>query len=190
MSPMRLTGSRSAVNDDDLIRRCIDGDDRAMRALYQRNKDRIYALTLRLTGHCSDAEDVMQDTFLKAWRNLPRFRGQSSFGTWLYRIAINLCRDLAKKRKPTEEEIAGVTPDRGDDVLARKHLARALASLPQGYREVVVLHDVLELRHPEIADILDVAVGTSKSQLHKARVQLRQMLKPCGEFTQHPGAHR
>jgi RNA polymerase sigma-70 factor (ECF subfamily) len=184
---MGITGPTSAAKDRDLVQQCIDGDDRAMLTLYQQNKGRIYALALRMTGNASDADDVVQDTFLKAWRNLSRFRRESSFGTWLYRIAVNLCRDLAKRRQPTEEEVDGVAPYNSGDAIARKHLTQALASLPQGYREIVVLHDVLELGHPEIADILDVAVGTSKSQLHKARVELRRILNRSDGLTRQTG---
>ncbi len=163
--------------DRELVEQARAGSGPAMHELYRAHHRRIYGLTLRLTGNTGDAEDAVQETFLRAWRNLGRFRGESSFGTWLYRIAVNLCRDAARKHRPTETATDGVVapPERGD-VLAREQLQAALARLPRGYREVVVLHDVMELGHADIADLLGIAVGTSKSQLHKARVQLRRSL--------------
>lgn len=163
-------------SDRELVEAVRQGNGQAMRELYRAHHRRIYGLALRLTGNVGDAEDVVQETFLRAWRKLDRFRGESSFGTWLYRIAVNLCRDLARKRKPTESDAEGATAIEPGDVLAREQLQTALAGLPHGYREVVVLHDVLDLAHAEIADVLGIAVGTSKSQLHKARVQLRKNL--------------
>jgi RNA polymerase sigma-70 factor (ECF subfamily) len=163
--------------DRDLVEAVLDGNNRAMHELYTSHHRRIYGLALRLTGNIGDAEDVVQETFLRAWRNLKRFRGDSSFGTWLYRIAVNLCRDLGRKRRPTEPEKNGVSTATPGDPLARKQLEAALAGLPHGYREIVVLHDVLELGHGEIAEVLEIAVGTSKSQLHKARAQLRKTLR-------------
>jgi len=174
---MTAPASNPAARDRDLVEAVLGGDNRAMRDLYLAHHRRIFGLALRLTGNIGDAEDVVQDTFLRAWRNLSRFRGDSSFGTWLYRIAVNLCRDLGRKRKPTEPEANGVSATGAGDPFARKHLEAALAGLPHGYREVVVLHDVLELGHAEIAEVLEIAIGTSKSQLHKARAQLRKILQ-------------
>ena len=130
----------------------------------------------------------MQDAFLRAWRALDRFRGGARFGTWIYRIALNRCRDVHAGRRPSVElderdgppaggaAGAGGAGPAGGDGIARRRLEAALAELSRGYREVLVLHDVMELRHPEIAGILDIDVGTSKSQLHKARARMRRLL--------------
>ena len=136
-------------------------------------------MAVRMTGNRSDAEDVVQDAFVRAWRSLPGFRAEASFGTWIYRIAINLCRDLARRAKPVDEEVEGESPPGQSDGIARRRLAAALEQLSDGYREVLVLHDVMELRHPEIAEILGVDVGTSKSQLHKARARMRALMQPA-----------
>lgn len=159
--------------DGALVERSQAGDDQALRALYQRHRVRLYSMAARLTGNRSDAEDVVQETFVKAWRSLSAFRGEASFGTWLYRIALNLCRDLHRRRRPIEPEVESATPPASTDGIARRHLAQALSELSHGYREVLVLHDVMELNHSEIAEILGVDIGTSKSQLHKARAKMR-----------------
>jgi RNA polymerase sigma-70 factor (ECF subfamily) len=159
--------------DGALVERSQAGDDQALRALYQRHRVRLYTMAVRLTGNRSDAEDIVQETFVKAWRSLSAFRGEASFGTWLYRIALNLCRDLHRRRRPTEPEAEVATPPVSTDGIARRRLAQALSELSHGYREVLVLHDVMELNHGEIAEILGVDIGTSKSQLHKARSKMR-----------------
>jgi RNA polymerase sigma-70 factor (ECF subfamily) len=143
-------------------------------------------MALRLTGSTADAEDVVQDTFLRAFKSLKSFRGDSAVGTWLCRIAINLSRDLYKKKSKiktkSDSEGESMSPDNlpapseGGDTFARKRLEAALAMLPEGYREVLVMHDVMEMGHGEIAKILGTKEGTSKSQLHKARARMREIL--------------
>jgi RNA polymerase sigma-70 factor, ECF subfamily len=165
-------------DDREIVARCQQGDQGAMQVLFERHNKKIYAMALRMTGSGADAEDVVQDTFIKAFRYLPKFRGDSAVGTWLYRIAVNLTRDLHKRRQRSRPE---PEMDPGEhveprDTLAAKELERALQELPEGYREVLVLHDVMEKDHKEIASILDVKVGTSKSQLHKARARMRELL--------------
>lgn len=165
-----------ADEDAQWVAACQAGDERAMQSLYAKHHGRLFGLALRLTGSRGDAEDVVQEAFLRAWRALPKFRGESRFGTWIYRIAVNLCRDQYKRRRPTEPEVDGEVPPAASDGIARRRLEAALEELSEGYREVLVLHDVMELRHPEIAEILGVEVGTSKSQLHKARAKMRALL--------------
>lgn len=179
----RAVGEGEAIDSDaPLVERCRAGDAGAMQQLYTRHHGRLYAMALRLTGSRADAEDVVQDTFLRAWRALDRFRGGARFGTWIYRIALNRCRDVHAGRRPDVEldegdgQPAGGAAAAGGDGIARRRLQAALAELSRGYREVLVLHDVMELRHPEIAGILDIDVGTSKSQLHKARARMRRLL--------------
>jgi RNA polymerase sigma-70 factor, ECF subfamily len=169
------------ADDRALLERCRTGDERAMQQLYTRHAGRLYALARRMTGSRADAEDVVQETFLRAWRSLEGFRGDSSVGTWLYRIALNRCRDAFARRRPTLPEVEGAAPPQAGDAMARRSLEAALGQLPEGYREVLVLHDVMELEHPEIAAILGVEVGTSKSQLHKARSKMRELLAARGQ---------
>jgi RNA polymerase sigma-70 factor (ECF subfamily) len=163
--------------EEELVRRCQSGDEEAIKMLYSEQAGRLFTLALRLTGDRAEAEEVVQDGFLKAWRNIGGFRSDSSIGSWLYRITVNLCRDRARKQRDLNQpgEI-GVLPSM-PDTFARQRLKSALTRLSEGYREVLVMHDVMEMRHPEIADVLGIKVGTSKSQLHKARAHMRRLLK-------------
>jgi len=161
-----------------LLERSRQGDRQAMHELFVRHSRRLYAMAFRVTGRSADAEDVVQESFLRAWDSLGRFRGECSFGTWLYRIAINRCRTLCRKQRPIEplEEERTASGGGENPALARLRLVAALERLPDGYREVIVLHDVIELEHQEIAEILGCSIGTSKSQLHKARARMRELL--------------
>ena len=136
-------------------------------------------MALRLTGSVADAEDVVQETFIRAFRHMHTFRGDSMFSTWLCRIAINQSRDVyrqgRKQVRTAPEKDVPVEPEQ-KDALARARLERALAVLPDGYREVLVMHDVIGMGHKEIAEVLKTAEGTSKSQLHKARARMRELL--------------
>ena len=159
--------------------------------LFDQHHQRIYAMALRLTGSGADAEDVVQETFLRAFRFAGSFRGDCAVGTWLYRIGINAARDLCRRRPRSESperlEHTAAAGREGEDPLARGRLERALLALPDGYREVLVMHDVLGLEHPEIAIALDIQEGTSKSQLHKARARLRERLGNPGPSAQASG---
>jgi len=152
-----------------------------MQVLYRRHSGKIYGLALRLSGSPADAEDVVQDTFMRAFRNLGKFRRDSSFGTWLYRIAVNRTHDIINKRKPSLPEIEVATEPSQTKAIMGKRLEKALGKLPLGYREVLVLHDVLGMKHSEIGQVLGIEAGTSKSQLHKARANMRQMLTSARE---------
>ncbi len=177
---------KNQPDDYTLVARCKSGDEAAMQILFSRHQQRLYAMALRLTGSTADAEDVVQDTFLRAFKSLKSFRGDSAVGTWLCRIAINLSRDLYKKKSKmktkSDSEGEGLSvdtlpaPAQGGDSFVRKRLEAALRLLPDGYREVLVMHDVMELGHGEIAKILGMKEGTSKSQLHKARARMRDLL--------------
>jgi RNA polymerase sigma-70 factor (ECF subfamily) len=159
-------------------------DEEAMRGLYAQHSKRLYAMALRLTGSRADAEDVLQETFLRAWRSSDSFRGEASAGTWLCRIAINASRDIARRRSRVTDEAEAEAEAGADGVRAdgaARELEAALARLSEGYREVLVMHDVLGMNHGEIALVLQVDVGTSKSQLHKARARMREMLRPESE---------
>lgn len=167
-----------------LIADCRAGDRGAMRALYERYQRRVFTLTLRIAG-AQEAEELTQEVFLKAFRGLDKFRGEAQLGTWLYRLAVNaalshVARSKDKRRAPEEALDAVPAPPTvadGDPRL-RARLAAALHDLPAGYRAVLVLHDVEGLQHEEIAEILGCRVGTSKSQLHKARAKMRELLGP------------
>jgi len=172
-----MSPSEQRADERALVQRCQQGDEGAMRQLYLRHAGRLLGLAQRMLGDRAEAEDVVQECFLRAWRSLDRFRGDAAFGTWLYRIAINLCRDRARRRAPTPSLLEPGEAWQAPDVLAREQLERALRALPVGYREVLLLHDVMELDHGEIAEVLGVARGTSKSQLHKARLKMRGLLR-------------
>jgi RNA polymerase sigma-70 factor (ECF subfamily) len=153
--------------------------------MYREQAPRIYSLACRMAGSPEDGEDLLQEIFLQAYRKLNTFKGDSSLGTWLYRLALNHCLDYvrsrqAKMKKLTESLDAetGIEPTaRRDTPIARIDLDRALERLPDGCREAFVLHDVEGLDHREVAALLGVAEGTSKSQVFKARLKLRALLK-------------
>ncbi len=135
-----------------------------------------------MCGTRADAEDLLQEIFLLAYRKLPEFRGDSAVGTWLYRLAMNRCLDHLKSRhtradgatRPLDERTAAPTPahDRAQHI----DLERAIAQLPEGARAAFLLHDVEGFQHQEIAAILGISEGTSKSQVHKARLRMRTLL--------------
>jgi RNA polymerase sigma-70 factor (ECF subfamily) len=167
-----------------LVAACVDGDRRAMHTLYERYRRRIFALTARICGR-DEAEELVQEVFVKAFRGLSRFRGDAKLSTWLYRLAVNAAlshasRNQARARRvaPQEvlDELPGASAPDGDPRL-RERLRASLEKLPTGYRAVLILHDVEGLQHDEIAEILGCRVGTSKSQLHKARARMRELLE-------------
>ncbi|HET6611397.1 MAG TPA: sigma-70 family RNA polymerase sigma factor [Kofleriaceae bacterium] len=163
-----------------LIDACRRGEKRAMEALYHRYKRRVFGLVVRIVG-AGDAEEVAQEAFVRIFRGLPKFRGDSQLGTWIYRLSVNAALTHVKRRPrfvDGDDLVASLpAPERPrrDPTLAR-HLEQALARLPEGYRAVLVLHDVEGLSHEECAEILGCRVGTSKSQLHKARARMREIL--------------
>ncbi|HET6892119.1 MAG TPA: RNA polymerase sigma factor [Pyrinomonadaceae bacterium] len=164
------------------------GDMKAFEQLYERHNRRVYSLCLRMTQNVAEAEDLAQEAFIQLFRKIGSFRGESAFTTWLHRLTVNQVlmhfRKRSVKLERTTEE--GETPEQvvqGTQnpntmpVIDRIALDRAVAQLPPGYREVFVLHDVEGHEHGEIARMLGVAEGTSKSQLHKARMKLRRLLR-------------
>ncbi len=167
-------------DDAGLVKRCQKGDKHALRLLYDRHHTYVYAVVRRLTKQEADAEDMLQETFVRAWKSIRSFRAEAAFRTWLLRIAVNLCRNLHQRRKKTVALIDAAAPENNSDALARLWLDRALNQLSDGYREVLVLHDVMDLRHAEIAEVLGMSVGTSKSQLHRARAKMREFLVADG----------
>ena len=175
------------ADDMALVDRCRKGDLGAFEELYRQHAGRLYSVACRMVGNPSDAEDLLQEIFLSAHRKLDSFRGDSALGTWLYRLATNLCLDHLRSRAARTSQLTGTLDDEpgladagsrtlADSALTRMDLERALAQLPDGCRAAFVLHDIEGLEHREVADALGIAEGTSKSQVHKARLRLRGLL--------------
>jgi RNA polymerase sigma-70 factor, ECF subfamily len=179
------------AGEAEAIERAKAGDARAFETLYSLHKRRVYSLCLRMLGNVAEAEDLTQEAFMQLFRKIGTFRGDSAFSTWLHRLAVNVVlMHLRKKGLPqvSLEETLEPAQDDGprkdigarDLTLAgsidRVTLERAIENLPPGYRLVFVLHDVEGYEHNEIAGMLDCSIGNSKSQLHKARMKLRDLL--------------
>jgi RNA polymerase sigma-70 factor (ECF subfamily) len=165
------------------VRRAQDGDVAAFEQLYRHNVNRVYALCFRMTGDHDRAEQLTQDAFVHAWEKLSTFRGESAFGTWLHRLAVNIVlQDQRSRQQEREKSVLHGERDDSDRVIQsdgtdeRIDLDRALASLPDGARSVFVLHDIEGYSHREIAEMLGIAEGTSKAQLHRAKKLLRSVL--------------
>ncbi len=176
---------------EELIRRAQSGDQQAFGALYAAHKRRVYSLCLRMVHNVEDAEDLMQEAFLQVFRKLHTFRGDSAFSTWLHRVTVNVVlmslrkkpwRDASLDEMSEPEDGESARPVLGceDELLShsvdRIALERALEHLPPGYRLVFALHDIFGYEHQEAADILGCSAGNCKSQLHKARMKLRNVL--------------
>jgi RNA polymerase sigma-70 factor (ECF subfamily) len=178
----RRAGSSADREDVALVEACRRGEPRAMEALYHRYKRRVFGLVTRIAGP-GDAEEVAQEVFVRIFRGLPKFRGDAALGTWIYRLAVNaaLSHVTRRPRHMEGDDVLEHIPARAarprDPGLAAR-LEEALSSLPPGYRAVLVLHDVEGLSHEECADIMGCRIGTSKSQLHKARAKMRELLGP------------
>ncbi len=169
------------------------GDMDAFEELYKRHNRRVYSLCLRMTQNPTEAEDLAQEAFIQLFRKIGSFRGDSAFTTWLHRLTVNQClmhfrKKSVKVERTTEEGetpvqiVLGTGNPNSMPVLDRIALDNALSQLPPGYRTVFVLHDIEGHEHEEIARMLGVAVGTSKSQLHKARMKLRKLLQTQSEI--------
>lgn len=180
-------GRPSASPDDRELADAVirDGNERAFRTLYRRYTPMLYPFVLRvLGGSVADAEDVVQETWVRAVKQLGKFRWESSLRTWLTAIALNLSREVLRKRgrERTEElqpqHAPTARPGRESE---RLDLESAIARLPAGYRTVLVLHDIEGFTHEEISQQLAIAVGTSKSQLFDARRAMRALLQPAAE---------
>jgi len=182
----------SGISEAEAIDRAKQGDGECFESLYGMHKRRVYSLCLRMTSNTAEAEDLTQEAFLQLYRKIATFRGESAFSTWLHRLAVNVVLMHLRKKglpevslqetlEPAEED--GPKKDIGaqDQVLAgsidRVNLERAIESLPPGYRIIFVLHDIEGYEHNEIAEMMGCSIGNSKSQLHKARMKLRDLLK-------------
>ncbi|HWG21930.1 MAG TPA: RNA polymerase sigma factor [Terracidiphilus sp.] len=179
-------------SEADALARAQAGDHHAFAQLYSLHKRRIYSLCLRMVGNVAEAEDLTQEAFLQLHRKIATFRGDSAFSTWLHRLAINVVLMHLRKKglsvisldeamEPTPEEGPGRSFGAPDLSLAgsidRLALERAISDLPAGYRLIFVLHDIEGYEHNEIAAMLDCSIGNSKSQLHKARLKLRDAMR-------------
>jgi len=182
-----------AWTEAEAIRRAQAGESAAFDFLYQLHSRRVYALCLRMVSNPADAEDLMQEAFLQLFRKIGTFRGESAFSTWLHRMTVNVVlMRLRKKSLPTDSLEETLDPEaesgspkrdvgapdlRLSGAVDRVNLERSIEQLPPGYRTVFVLHDVQGYEHNEIAGIMGCSVGNSKSQLHKARTRLRELLQ-------------
>ena len=183
----------SELTEPEAIRLAQQGDAAAFERIYRLHSRRVYALCLRMVGNTAEAEDLTQEAFLQLFRKIDTFRGESAFSTWLHRLAVNVV--LMKLRKKTlpetsleeatepDEETGGPRKDIGaPDLLLtgsidRVNLQRCIEQLPPGYKAVFALHDIQGYEHNEIAAIMGCSIGNSKSQLHKARMRLRELLQ-------------
>jgi RNA polymerase sigma-70 factor (ECF subfamily) len=184
--PSAQGGTRAA--ELQLVERCRNGELGAFEELYRQHSGRLFSLAVRMLGNQTDAEDQLQEIFLSAHRKLESFRGEAALGTWLYRLAMNQLLDYVRSRSARTGQLtdglddATLLADAGghrlaDRAIVRIDLERALAELPEGCRAAFVLHDVEGLEHKEVSEVLGIAEGTSKSQVHKARLRLRGLLR-------------
>ncbi|MGA9353119.1 MAG: sigma-70 family RNA polymerase sigma factor [Terriglobales bacterium] len=180
------------LSEAELIRRAQQGDAEAFGCLFEKHKTRVYALCLRMTRNTAEAEDLTQDAFLHVFRKLSAFRADSALSTWLYRVSVNTV--LMHFRKKSLATVSVDQPGHDDNPMPREFpttdcrltscvdrmaLNRALGELPNGYRKIFLLHEVAGYEHREIANFLGCSVGNSKSQLHKARQRIRELLTPA-----------
>jgi RNA polymerase sigma-70 factor, ECF subfamily len=185
---------RRTCSDIELVKRAQRGESEAFADLFHAHKARIYSICLRMTNNTAQAEDLTQDAFLQVFRKLSTFKGNSALSTWLYRIAVNTV--LMHFRKKALKQVSLDEPSNHDATMVKREygsrdgrltgavdritLARAIRDLPTGYRTIFLLHEVEGYEHQEIAKILNCSVGNSKSQLHKAKLRIREFLAEPG----------
>ncbi len=187
-SEVKKMVSTVTATDFELTQAASNGDMGAFEEIYQRHHRRVYSICLRMLQNAYEAEDLTQDVFIQLYRKVGSFRGDSAFTTWLHRMTVNQVLMHFRKRnvkyeKTTEEGdtpdqvVAGTADPDKMPIVDKIALESAIDQLPTGYKNVFVLHDVEGFEHEEVARILGCSVGTSKSQLHKARLKLRKLLK-------------
>jgi RNA polymerase sigma-70 factor (ECF subfamily) len=185
-SPQMVALNKPGITDEaDWIERAQRSDAQAFESLYRMHIDKIYGLCLRMTGIVAEAEDCAQDAFIQAWNRIDRFRGDSAFATWLHRIAVNAVLGRMRKSKREQDRLQVVTDDMTSPVSVAdtgelRDLSEAVDKLPEGARHVFVLYAVYGYSHNEASEMLGIAPGTSKAQLHRARRLLAQQLKKEG----------
>ena len=172
----------SREDDELLIAAAQNGSVRSFEQLYRQNYKRIYLFAKRMTNSTSDAEDIVQDTFVKAWQKLDSFKGQSLFHTWLRTIASRVSIDRLRVKNALvwrqSSEYQDIYPNGASKVDAIYDLEKMIRLLPDGARSIFVLHDIEGFKHQEISEMIGIAVGTSKAQLHRARKLLRESMSP------------
>ena len=185
-----LNSTAQRKSDADIVRRALEGNEEAFAALFHAHRSKVYSLCLRMTSNVAEAEDLTQDAFLQVFRKLATFRGDSALSTWLYRVAVNTVLMHFRKKglrqvsleEPANREAGAPKREHGrvDERLStsvdRIALTRAMKDLPVGYRTIFLLHEVQGYEHHEIARLLRCSVGNSKSQLHKAKARMRELL--------------
>lgn len=196
---MGATATVAHSSDLGLVRRALDGDGDAFASLFHLHKHRVYAVILRMTKNTAEADDLTQDAFIQVFRKLPTFRGESAFSTWLHRIAVTTALMHFRRQAPHQVSLddpgdqdavplskreLGRHDDRLRCSLDRIALARALETLPHGYRTIFELHEIKGYGHREIASLLHCSIGNSKSQLHKAKERIRECLSLKRQPTQ------
>ena len=190
MSPRISSDTMEADRVDQILAaRCRRGEMPAFEELYKRHSSRLYSIAYRMTGSAADAEDLLQDIFLQVHRRIDSYRGEAALSTWLHRLAVNACLDFLRSKQGRRQQATDSLDDgdsaepvahpswRPDTVLDRMDLERAVAQLPPSYKQAFLLHDVEGLEHHEVGELLGIAVGTSKSLVHKARMRLRSLLR-------------
>ena len=185
--------STPAESERSLVQRAQGGDEQAFATLFQSHKKRVYSVCLLMTKDIAEAEDLTQEAFLQVFRCVGSFRGDSAFSTWLYRVAVNTVLMKLRRRKAPpivslDEPVSSESPSLRRDVgradlnlsgaIDRLAVRRAMQELPEGCRKIFALHEVEGYQHHEIATMLDCSVGNSKSQLHKAKMKMRDLLFP------------
>lgn len=181
-----VAATQTVVSEEAVwIRRAKKSDSRAFERLYRMHIDRVYGLCLRMTGNVAEAEDCAQEAFIQAWNKLSKFRGESAFATWLHRIAVNAVLGRIRKSKREQDRIqvaAEISPGPASigDSGNLRDLSDAVDRLPVGARHVFILSGIYGYSHEETSNMLGIAVGTSKAQLHRARRLLSQQLTEEG----------
>ena len=173
------------LDEQSWVERAQQADTTAFEALYRMHVDKVYGLCLRMTGNVAEAEDCTQEAFIQAWNKLSKFRGDSAFSTWIHRIAVNTVLGRIRKSQRERDRIQAVTDispvrETVGDSGNFEDLQQAVDDLPTGARHVFVLHAVYGYSHDETGDMLGIATGTSKAQLHRAKRLLAQQLKQNG----------
>ena len=185
-SPQMVSLSELGMTDEaDWISRAQQADAKAFESLYRLHVDRVYGLCLRMTGNVAEAEDCTQEAFIQAWNKMDKFRGDSAFGTWIHRIAVNAVLGRMRKSKRERERIQLaseelLSPASINDDGELRDLSDAVNRLPEGARHVFVLYGVYGYSHKEAGNMLGIAAGTSKAQLHRARRLLALALEQQG----------
>lgn len=182
---MQIESTQHEMDEATLVARARRNDQGAFERLYRSNVDRVYALCLRMTGNVSEAEDCVQEAFIQAWKQLSKFRGDSAFATWMHRIAVNAVLGRMRKSKRDRQRLEAVAEQTDRAPVMADHgelrdLSEAVERLPEGARHVFVLNAVYGYSHVEAGEMLGIATGTSKAQLHRARRLLAQQLEQEG----------